>query len=455
MPVQDTIVAISTPPGRGGIGVIRLSGAESLTFTRKLLADQNFSPVPNHVVLKTLRDIDSQDVLDQSLISYFKSPQSFTGEDVIELSCHGSPVVLLRIVDVLLALGARAAEPGEFTLRAVANGRINLSQAEAVRDLIDARTEAAVKHAARQLGGELSARLQPFKDKIIEIIVRLESSLEFVEDDLPEQVFEATSQQLDELHRKMKSLADSFQAGRLLKEGFKIALVGRPNAGKSSLFNALLENERSIVTDIPGTTRDTISESINLSGVPVLLTDTAGVHESENYIERLGIERTERAVVDADLVLMVLDGTQTDARLDISFFEGLCSQHKLLVYNKSDLPTFNSKFHEKADSNSDCLPVSAKTGDGVERLKAKISEFFSQGNDFSDGFLITNARHFELLQQAGDSIYESQTAFSARASEEMVVIGLYNALRFLGEITGETSTEEILGEIFATFCIGK
>lgn len=455
MPVQDTIVAISTPPGRGGIGVIRLSGTESLTHTRKLLADQNFSPVPNHVVLKTLRDIDSGDVLDHALITYFKSPQSFTGEDVIELSCHGSPVVLLRIVDALLAFGARAAEPGEFTLRAVANSRINLSQAEAIRDLIDARTEAAVKQAARQLGGELSARLQPFKDAIIEILVRLESSLEFVEDDLPEQVFEVISQQLGELQRKMQSLADSFQAGRLLKEGFKIALVGRPNAGKSSLFNSLLENERSIVTDIPGTTRDTISESINLSGVPVQLTDTAGIHKSENDIERLGIERTGRTVVDADLVLHVLDGTQTDIQSDSSLLEGLHPPHKLLVYNKSDLPTFKSNFLVNADFTSDWLSVSAKTGCGIEQLKAKISEFFGQESSYADGFLITNARHFELLQRASDSISESHTAFSARASEEIVVVGLYNALRFLGEITGETTTEEILGEIFATFCIGK
>lgn len=455
MPAQHTIVAISTPPGRGGIGIIRLSGTESLRLTNKLLGNQNFAPVPNQVALKALRDPLTGDVLDHCLVTYFKSPQSFTGEDVIELSCHGSPVVLLRIVDTLLALDARAAEPGEFTLRAVANGRINLSQAEAVRDLIDARTEAAVKQAARQLGGELSARLQPFKDAIIGIIVRMESSLEFVEDDLPVQIFESITEQLHVLHQNIQSLADSFQTGRLFKEGFKVALVGRPNAGKSSLFNSLLVSERSIVTNIPGTTRDTISESINLSGVPVQLTDTAGIHESENVIERLGIERTQRAVVDADLVLLVLDGTKPVSDDDKNFLKTLHTQRHLLIYNKNDLPLFSSDVHIKSGFAADWLAVSAKTGHGIEHLKTKISEILNKANVHTDGFLITSARHFELLQRASASVDDSQKAFSCRVSEEMVVIGLYNALRFLGEITGETTTEEILGEIFATFCIGK
>ncbi|HEX8853648.1 MAG TPA: GTPase, partial [Pyrinomonadaceae bacterium] len=239
MPASDTIVALSTPTGRSGVGVIRLSGPHSLEHARRLLRDEDFAPEPNYVTLKNLRDPHTGEVLDRALVTYFKSPHSFTGEDTVELSCHGSPLLLLRVIDTLLELGARAADPGEFTLRALSNGRMNLTQAEAIRDLIDAQTNAAVRQAARQLGGELSARIRPVKDTLINIIVPLESALEFVEDDLPELAAVEIEYQLAGLAEDLSQLANTFRSGRLLKDGLKVALVGRPNAGKSSLFNRL------------------------------------------------------------------------------------------------------------------------------------------------------------------------------------------------------------------------
>ncbi|HEX5709190.1 MAG TPA: GTPase, partial [Pyrinomonadaceae bacterium] len=258
MQATDTIVALSTPPGRSGIGVVRMSGAGALALVRSLLREEEFDPEPNRVSLKSIHDPESGAVIDRALVTYFKAPHSFTGEDVIELSCHGSPPLLLHVIDAILRRGARAADPGEFTLRALSNGRLNLSQAEAVRDLIDARTFAGVRQAARQLGGELSARLQPVKDALIEIIVPLESALEFVEDDLPEDVTRDVAHKLSSLVARLSDLARTFRSGRLLKDGLRVTIVGRPNVGKSSLFNGLLAMDRAIVTEIPGTTRDSL-----------------------------------------------------------------------------------------------------------------------------------------------------------------------------------------------------
>jgi tRNA modification GTPase len=451
----DTIVALSTPPGRSGIGVIRLSGPASLDLTRTLLRRPDFTPEPNRVTLKTLRDPDTGDALDQSLVTYFKSPHSFTGEDVIELSCHGSPVLLLGVVDALLKLGARAADPGEFTLRALSNGRLSLSQAEAVRDLIDAQTNAAARQAARQLGGELSARLQPFKDSLVEIIVRLESSLEFVEDDLPELALERLSLQLEDLIQNLDALARSFNSGRLLKEGLKVTLVGRPNVGKSSIFNKLLTLDRAIVTDIPGTTRDSLSELLNLEGVPVLLTDTAGVREASDPIEHLGIERTRQAMADADLIIAVFDGSQPLSTEDESLLAELAEGSYLVALNKSDLEQFDAARLNGEARGVNPIPVSAKTGAGFDQLRRAILAPFAVGGLQNTDFLITNARHSDLLRRAADSLRGSQAAIAGGASEDLILVGLYDGLRFLGEITGETTPEDVLTQIFATFCIGK
>jgi tRNA modification GTPase len=448
----DTIVALSTPPGRSGIGVVRLSGSQSLTIARRLVCDPQFTPEPNQVNLKSIRVLESGEILDRALITYFKAPHSFTGEDVVEFSCHGSPVLLRQLIDATLSLDARLASPGEFTLRALASGRLNLSQAEAVRDLINAQTGAAVRQAARQMNGELSTLLQPMKEALIEIIVPLESSLEFVEDDLPDVAVDRITTKLSELLSRIEKLAATFRAGRLLRDGLKVTLVGRPNVGKSSLFNSLLVMDRAIVTDVPGTTRDTLSEVFNIQGIPVLLTDTAGVRSSEDEIEALGVERTRRAIADADLALVVLDGSQPLIAEDEEILAEVSACPSLVVYNKSDL----RRAPRSLDSQSPTgLEVSAKTGAGLDGLRAAIIEPFAERDTQDTGLLVTDARHHDLLTRAEASLTAASEALGQRLSEELILVGLYDALRYLGEITGETTPDDVLAQIFATFCIGK
>lgn len=455
MQAADTIVALSTPPGRSGIGVVRISGQSALELTRSLLRDSSFDPEPNRITLKAIYDPDTREIIDRALVTFFKAPHSYTGEDVVELSCHGSPPLLLRVLDSLLFFGARTADPGEFTMRAVASGRLTLTQAEAVRDLIDAQTHAAVRQAARQLGGELSARLQPITDALLEIIVPLESSLEFVEDDLPDDIARDISEKLSALAAKVDEMADSFRRGRLLKEGLRVALVGRPNVGKSSIFNKLLSSDRSIVTEIPGTTRDTISEVINLEGIPVLITDTAGVRSSSDIIEQLGIERTRRAIADADLIVAVLDGsqplTEEDKKILGEAAEGFC----VIALNKSDLESFRANDGHQIDKNIVSIPVSAKNGDGLKALCAEIMKPFSANSLDESSFVITNARHYDLLRRTSGALNSSGELVREGVSEEIVLSKLYEALRLLGEITGETTPEAILSQIFSSFCIGK
>lgn len=455
MDASDTIVALSTPPGRSGIGIIRLSGDSALALTQSLLSDPGFNPEPNRVTLKAIFDPDMGEIIDRALVTFFKSPHSYTGEDVVELSCHGSPPLLLRVLDSLLFFGARTADPGEFTMRAVANGRLSLTQAEAVRDLIEAQTHTAVRQAARQLGGELSARLQPIKETLLEIIVPLESSLEFVEDDLPEDIARDISEKLQALSAKVDEMADSFRRGRLLKEGLRVAFIGRPNVGKSSIFNKLLSSDRSIVTEIPGTTRDTISEVINLEGIPVLITDTAGVRSSTDKIEQMGIERTRRAIADADLIVTVIDGSHSLTDEDKKIVSEASESYSVVALNKSDLESFCSNNAQELAQNSNVVPVSAKTGDGLKTLCEEIIKPFSANYLDENSFVITNARHFDLLRRTSDALNSARELVRQGLSEEIILARLYEALRFLGEITGETMPDAILSQIFSSFCIGK
>lgn len=421
---------------------------------RVLVQNARFTPEPNHARLQTVYDLESSDALDRALITYFKTPHSFTGEDVVELSCHGSPVLLRRLLDSILSLDARLAGPGEFTLRALSHGRINLSQAEAVRDLINAQTESAIKQAARQLRGELSNYLQPIKDSLLDIIVPLESSLEFVEDDLPDIAIGRITANLSELIQKIESLAATFRSGKLLRDGLRVTLAGRPNVGKSSVFNNLLSSDRAIVTDVPGTTRDSLSEMINLSGVPVLLIDTAGVRDTADKIEHLGVERTRRAIADADLTIVVLDGSEPLTSEDTEVLEEVRHLPHLVALNKSDLESFRLNGYG-VDSAVPLIPVSAKTGAGLDALRAAILKPFMDKGAAGTGLLITDARHYDLLRRTQSSLQTSAQLLEQRASEELVLTGLYDALRFLGQITGETTPEDVLSQIFATFCIGK
>jgi tRNA modification GTPase len=454
---SDTIVALATPPGRAGIGIVRVSGSRSLSILRELVASPSFDPQPNVLHLRSIFDSQTGEVLDESMVCYFKAPHSFTGEDVVEIHAHGSPIVLRTIVDASLRLGARMADAGEFSLRAVANGRISLAEAEAIRDLIDAQTDAAVRQATRQLKGEISNTLQPLKDELLRIIVRLESSLEFVEDDLPAFEQKEMIDALAKLRQACDELANTFSRGRLIREGLRVTLMGRPNAGKSSLFNSLLGRPRAIVTEIPGTTRDTITESIGIAGVPVQLTDTAGLRAAENRIESIGVDRTKRAAADSDLLVIVIDGAEEIDLQDRAAISEAANTHYIIAVNKADLPSFSAARGSSLTNGKSAMSVSvsAKTNEGIDDLRAAIVQPFANGDAHSDGLLITNARHHDLLKRASDALRASESLLAESTSEEIVLVGLHNALRYLGDITGQTTSDEILGQIFSTFCIGK
>ncbi|HUR98497.1 MAG TPA: tRNA uridine-5-carboxymethylaminomethyl(34) synthesis GTPase MnmE [Pyrinomonadaceae bacterium] len=457
---MDTIVAIATPVGRSGIGVIRVSGRDSLEIARILVRDQAFAPSPRVATLVQVHDETGSEPIDQSLLTYFRAPHSFTGEDVVEISCHGSPILLRLVVDECLRLGARMADAGEFSLRSLANGRMDLTEAEAIRDLIDAQTTAAARQAARQLRGEFSHQLQPVKDDLLAVIVVLESALEFVEDDLPQFQLDSIAAKLEQLSSALARIAGTFKAGNLVREGIRVAIVGRPNVGKSSLFNALIGSDRAIVTEIPGTTRDQLHEKFTISNIPISLIDTAGLRETTDTVERIGVERSRRTMADADLIVGMVDVSAPVVEDDLRILESVGATEHVVVLNKIDLAParVSSVKEELGNSFSTTAPfieLSARTGAGLDELKRSIVEPFSPKDVNASGFLVSDARHYDLLVRSCGEVTSSLQLLQEKASEEIVLVGLHNALRFLGEITGETTTEDMLTEIFSTFCIGK
>ena len=460
--MPDTIVALATPTGRSGIGVIRLSGDNALGICRKLVADQEFSPDRRKAFLRQLHDPTSGETIDEALITYFKAPNSFTGEDIVEISCHGSPVLLRQVIDICLKLDARMAEAGEFSLRALANGRIDLAEAEAIRDLIDSQTTASARQAVRQMRGEMSQSLQPLKDDLLNIIVVLESALEFVEDDLPPAQLDSVTSRLVEIASETKRLAETHKAGHLIREGLRVALVGRPNVGKSSLFNALLGSDRAIVTDIAGTTRDQIHERFIINDIPISLIDTAGLRETTDTVESIGVERSRATMADADIIVVMLDASEQTSDEDREILASVKGLNYLVALNKIDkLPSTDidkivaSEHSSLSYLRETITPVSAKTGEGIDDLRQAIIRPFGIQDISSSGFLITDARHHDLLLRTQTEIDQSIGQLKDKMSEEIVLVGLHNALRYLGEITGETTTEDMLSRIFSTFCIGK
>ena len=457
---MNTIVALATPLGRSGIGVVRLSGDESLAIARSLLGDSSFTPAPRAAYLRQLRD-QTAEVIDQALVTYFQAPHSFTGEDVVEISCHGSPVLLRVIIDTCLKLGARLAEAGEFSLRALANGRMDLTEAEAIRDLIDAQTTAAARQAIRQMRGEFSHLLRPVKDELLDIIVVLESALEFVEDDLPETQADSISARLDAVAETIARMASTFKAGNLLREGLRVAIVGRPNVGKSSLFNALLGSERAIVTDIPGTTRDQLHERFTIDNIPISLIDTAGLRDTTDTVESIGVARSRRTMADVDVVVAMFDAAELQTAEDVEILKSIEAAEHIIAINKIDkvdaeaVRSFRDELQIHTSERCDVVELSATTGAGLDELRRSVVRPFSAARSDSGGFLVSDARHYDLLVRANDAIVDSNELLRNRASEEITLIGLHNALRYLGEITGETTTEDMLTRIFSTFCIGK
>lgn len=448
---MDTITALSTPRGIGALSVIRLSGPRAVEIVRRIAPQVELKPR-----LASLAKIfypGTTQTLDQVLITYFPGPRSMTGEDVVELSCHGSPAVVQQLINFTLEHGARLAGPGEFSLRALHNGKIDLAQAEAVKDLIESQTQAAAKQAALQVSGEFARVLGPSKARLIDAIVILESSIEFVEDDLPALQLDNLRTTISSVHDDIAGLRKSYRVGRLLKEGFKVAILGQPNVGKSSLFNKLITRDRAIVTAIPGTTRDTLSESIEIEGIPVTLTDTAGLRETNDEIEVLGIGRTQGAAADADIVLLVFDFTKKIGEPELALLDRTTSSRRLLVVNKSDLERTQNGFDPLGPAY---LQVSAKTGNGIDELrKSLVSWCLDLSSDRNDGLVVTNLRHHDLLKRTEIELEKCLGLMATNDSEELVVAPLHNALRLLGEVTGETSTEDVLSQIFSTFCIGK
>jgi tRNA modification GTPase len=449
--IDETVVAISTPIGRSGIGVVRVSGREALRIGENLFK-ANSALEHRKAVVGIWHDGDGQSI-DEVVATIFRGPQSYTGEDLLEISAHGNPLVLAQIVETVLQSGARLATPGEFTLRAVANGKMDLIQAEAVREFIDAQTERQARAALRQMEGSLSKRLSPAKEKLIDTIARLEAGIDFAEDDVDVPNNEALAAEIEPTIKSLEQLQGTFGYGRLLREGLRIAILGKPNVGKSSLFNRLVESDRAIVTDIPGTTRDVLTETVSVDGVPLRFADTAGVRETTDLVESIGVTRTFEALSDADFVLVIMDGS---APLDSSD-EQVLSRSKvvphLVVINKCDLPEV---IVPASFNGSPAVRVSAKTGQGLDHLSTAIRGFLlERQSDVGDDFLLTSARQNEAISRAIAGLRAGVSALHQNVPHEMVLLNLYESLSALGELTGEVVAEDILGRIFSTFCIGK
>ncbi|MFN0119959.1 MAG: tRNA uridine-5-carboxymethylaminomethyl(34) synthesis GTPase MnmE [Blastocatellia bacterium] len=452
---NTTIAAIATPPGHGGIGVIRLSGPDSLPLLLRFLpgaAPGDFPP--HHSRLRHLLHPETGHALDDAVVTYYQAPHSFTGDDVVEISCHGAPVVLSEIIRLLKSLGAELAQPGEFSMRAFLNQRMDLTQAEAIHDLISARTNFQARLAARQLRGELSGQIRPFKDSLIEMIVHFESAVEFVEDDLDALDRVRFSARLGALCAGLERMISSYRLGRLVRSGVRMALIGKPNAGKSSLFNALLGRDRAIVTHIPGTTRDTLAESLSLGGIQVELIDTAGIHETTDIVEQLGVARSRSAISDADFVIAVADaGTEITEQEKELFTSQPVS---LFVLNKTDLGAAALHELQQLAAARPVVAVSALTGAGLDQLREAIHTALTAGMQTDiEGGIITNERHYAALEQALTDMQKAACDLNAGRSEEVVLVSLHAALRDLGIVTGETLIGDIINQIFSTFCIGK
>jgi tRNA modification GTPase len=512
MNLDDTIVAIATAPGRGGIGVVRLAGSEARKIAEPMLRLKH--PLePGRAIFGELVDRCGADTpvreslgptthqastaapgspaeqsselaaptrtgvsaphnqrIDEVVVTYYQKPHSYTTDDILEISAHGSPVVLRHVVELCLDRGARLAEPGEFTMRAFLNGRLDLTQAEAVRDLIDSQTLFQAKVAAQQLEGALSRRLKPIKQKLVELIALLEAGIDFAEDDVSIAPNATILSHIAEVRDPLDRLAASFHYGKIVHQGLTLAIVGRPNVGKSSLFNRLVERERAIVTAQPGTTRDLVSETVAIGGIPVQLVDTAGIRRALDEAESIGIQKSMEALADADLVLIVLDTSQPVSDEDRELLNQVQGRPALVVHNKTDLlgsatthvgtATFSTSSRQAlgrpAERGSAAfIPTSALTGEGIPELRAQILHHITGTTAPTESTFLTNVRHHKLITDALAAIAAAANAVAARVPHEMLLLDLYNALRPLDEITGATTTDDILNLIFGTFCIGK
>jgi tRNA modification GTPase len=460
MHLDDTIVAIATPPGRGGIGVVRLSGAEARAIARPMLRlahGHDFEPGRAH--FGELIEPPTGERIDEVVVTFFAKPHSYTTDDVVEISCHGSPVVLRHVVQIAMAQGARLAEPGEFTMRAFLNGRVDLTQAEAVRDLIESQTLYQAQVAARQLEGALSRRLQPTKQKLIELIAIMEAGVDFAEDDVAVIPDAQVLSRVAAIRAPLAELLASFAFGKVVHEGLTLAIVGRPNVGKSSLFNRLVERERAIVTATPGTTRDLVSETVAIGGIPVRLVDTAGIRPALDEAESIGIRKSMEALAEADMVLVVLDASHPaaddEARERDAELIALASQ-RLAVVAQNKIDVANATAPLPAALTLPVVQTSAITGQGIAELRTAILRLLGgdSGAQQESGFL-TNVRQQKLVEDSIAALDKAAAAVPLKTPHEMLLLDLYGALRPLDDITGATTADDILNLIFSSFCIGK
>lgn len=465
---QDyTISAISTAIGEGGIGIVRLSGEKAIEIAQKCFKPSAGGKITDFEVRRAVlgKIVDEGRFLDEALCIVMKAPHSYTCEDVVELQCHGGPLVLKEVLELTYKLGAEPAEAGEFTKRAFLNGRLDLSQAQSVMDMIQAKTNASLEMAAGNLRGRLSDKIQEIRQNILEIIAHLEASIDFPEDDIEDMALSEAEIKVEKLHAEVDDLLAYSDAGQILRDGLKTAIIGRPNAGKSSLMNLMLGTERAIVTEVPGTTRDSIEEYVNVGGIPLKLTDTAGIRATDDLVEKIGVERAYSHAEEAELVLAVFDGTELMSEADAPIWHLLsqCQGKLIIIINKIDL---EHCLHEedirriaadkKVNNIYHIVKMSAKGGTGLKALEENIQNLVFAGRvNCRDSIMVSDARQKSILSQAATLLDQTRVTLLSGMSEDFVVIDLRSAWEKLGEITGDTIGEDIVDEIFSRFCIGK
>jgi len=461
---DDTIAAVSTPPGEGGIGIVRLSGKEAISIVDRIFvspAGKLPSGVRSHsVIYGFIKDPDTSEKIDEVIVTVMRAPRTYTREDVVEINCHGGMLPLRRILGSVISQGSRPAEPGEFTRRAFLNGRVDLSQAEAVIDVIKARTEQAERMAIQQLEGRLSAEITALRDSVAESCALVEAYIDFPEEEveLPDSAGFISSMQ--DILDRLSALSRSFEEGRLFREGAAMAIVGKPNVGKSSLLNSLLKKDRAIVTDLPGTTRDIIEEGLNIDGIPVRIMDTAGIREAHDLVEAEGIRRSLAAIEGADIILAVYDASRVLDRADRQIIGKVNNKKTISVINKWDISNGDFDAEDNGLNIYPTVKISALRGEGIDVLKdtivaALLSNKAMPGQDSAADLLITNVRHKQLVDGAFASLWQARGTFEKGEPLEVTALFLREALNSLGEIIGVVTTDDILNKIFAEFCIGK
>lgn len=458
---MSTIAAISTATGSGGIGIIRLSGEKSIEIIKKI-----FKPIDKKINLDEVKGytikygfiVDSNnEKIDEVLVAFFRAPRSYTTEDMCEINSHGGTVIERKILEQCLLNGAELAEPGEFTKRAFLNGRIDLSQAESVIDIINAKTEKEAKESFKQLQGNLSIELNNIKDNLLDIMSDIEASIDYPEYDIEETTNSKALKVLNEIRNKLVNLENSFENGKILKEGVKTVIIGKPNAGKSSLLNTLLKEDRAIVSDYAGTTRDTIEEFINVDGIPLKIIDTAGIRETNDFVEKIGVEKAIGLIKDADLVIALFDSSKELEEEDYKILELIKNKKSIVLLNKSDLSDLNIKtINYISNTNKKVIKASMRTKNGIAELYKTISELFNNNELNSDnGIVITNIRHKNLIHNAINNLDEAENSIKNDMPIDVVAICIKEVLESIGSITGDNVSEDIINKIFSKFCLGK